>query len=57
MALFGRNKSKMVSPEDALPGRSEEMPVAPLLAAQSVTNEKLGVPSFRSFRTRMINPY
>jgi len=29
MGLFGRNKSQIVSAEDALPGRSESMPVAP----------------------------
>jgi len=28
MALFGRNKSEIVDPADALPGRSESMPVA-----------------------------
>ena len=28
MGLFGRNKSEIVSAEDALPGRSETMPVA-----------------------------
>lgn len=29
MALFGRNKTTMISPEDALPGRDDKMPVAP----------------------------
>lgn len=29
MALFGRNKAEMPSPEDALPGRSQTMPLPP----------------------------
>ncbi|MFN3216013.1 MAG: peptide-methionine (S)-S-oxide reductase MsrA [Acidimicrobiales bacterium] len=29
MGLFGRDKTAMINPEDALPGRSETMPVAP----------------------------
>jgi len=29
MALFGRNKMELISAADALPGRSESMPVAP----------------------------
>ena len=51
MALFGRNKSKMVSPEDALPGRSEEMPVAP---AHLLTNNTMTPPFPEGFGTIIV---